>query len=143
MPIYCVFKLTEILKNFSIILIIKFLTGIIFRRKRKMLNPTRFSFHFMLPCRIIFIPSNCNYTCQNKKNISYVQLNNTEEIWHIFHSLNFLLSTRLIKSSMLNLAYSFKLINVQILINRLKYCAAVLFDSQLNNIIILSTFLAI
>ena len=82
----------------------------IFRRKRKMLNPTRFSFHFMLPCRIIFIPSNCNYTCQNKKNISYVQLNNTEETLYIFHSLNILMSTRLIKTSMLNLAYSFELI---------------------------------
>ena len=118
MRIYCVFKITEILKNFSIIFMFKCLAYIIFRRKRKMLNPTRFSFHFMLPCRIIFIPSNCNYTCQNKKNISYVQLNNTEEFWHFSHSLNNLLSTHPIKSSMHILAYSFELfeVNVQILI---------------------------
>ena len=110
MPIYFFFTLTEVLKNFSIIFMLKCLAYIIFRRKRKMLNPTRFSFHFMLPCRIIFLPSNCNYTCQNKKNISYVQLNDTEEFWHIFHSLSILLSTRLIKSFMHILASSFDII---------------------------------
>ena len=97
-------------QKFQYIFMLKCLAYNIFRRKRKMLNPTRFSFHFMLPCRIIFIPSNCNYTCQNKKNISYVQLNDTENFWHIFHSLSIVLSTRLIKSFMHILAYSFDII---------------------------------
>ena len=40
-----------------------------------MLNPRRFfRFHFTLPCPIAFIPSNCNYTCQNKKYILAVSL---------------------------------------------------------------------